>query len=226
MVRASSRPRSSSGRNAPEPRFTSSTRPVSPSASFLLMMLAAMSGIDSTVAGASRSAYIFRSAGAISAVWPISAQPIRATCASRFGERQVGAKAGDGLELVERAAGVAEAAARHHRHGDAAARDQRREHERHLVAHAARRVLVDHGSAEALEVEAVAGGDHRVGERSELVGRESAPNDRHQQGGELVVRDPASDVAVDDGPPLGGLERSAVALALDQRGNHDWTRLI
>ena len=48
--------RSSSGRNAPDPVFTSRTRPSSPSASFFDMMLAAMSGIDSTVAVTSRSA--------------------------------------------------------------------------------------------------------------------------------------------------------------------------
>ena len=42
--------------NAPLPRFTSSTSPVSPSASFFDMMLAAMSGIDSTVPVTSRSA--------------------------------------------------------------------------------------------------------------------------------------------------------------------------
>ncbi len=41
------------------------------------MMLAAMSGIDSTVAVASRNAYIFRSAGAISLVCPMRAHPMR-----------------------------------------------------------------------------------------------------------------------------------------------------
>ncbi len=40
---------------APAPVFTSSTSPVSPSASFLLMMLAAISGIASTVDVASRN---------------------------------------------------------------------------------------------------------------------------------------------------------------------------
>ncbi len=44
------------------------------------MMLAAMSGIESTVAVALRSAYIFRSAGAISFVWPIITQWIRSSC--------------------------------------------------------------------------------------------------------------------------------------------------
>ena len=66
--------------NDPLPRLTSSTRPSRPSASFLLMMLAAMSGIESTVAVALRNAYILRSAGAISLVWPIITQWIRSSC--------------------------------------------------------------------------------------------------------------------------------------------------
>ena len=37
--------------NAPLPNFTSSTRASRPSASFLLMMLAVISGIDATVRG-------------------------------------------------------------------------------------------------------------------------------------------------------------------------------
>ena len=82
IVRASSMARSSSGRNAPDPVFTSSTRPSSPSASFLDMMLAEMSGMDSTVAVTSRRAYSRLSAGAISWVWPSMAQPRRRTCAS------------------------------------------------------------------------------------------------------------------------------------------------
>ena len=42
--------------NAPLPNFTSSTSASSPSASFLLMMLAVISGIDGTVAVTSRRA--------------------------------------------------------------------------------------------------------------------------------------------------------------------------
>ena len=81
IVFASSSPRSTSGKNAPLPFFTSSTRPFSPSASFFDMMLAEIRGIDSTVAVTSRSAYSLRSAGAISAVGPMSAQPSFCTCA-------------------------------------------------------------------------------------------------------------------------------------------------
>ena len=42
--------------NAPEPVFTSMTRPSIPSASFLLSMLAVMRGMDSTVDVTSRNA--------------------------------------------------------------------------------------------------------------------------------------------------------------------------
>ena len=62
--------------------------------------------------------------------------------------RQLDAVAGDRLELVERAAGVAEAAAAHLPERDAARRDDRPDGERRLVADAAGRVLVDDLAAE------------------------------------------------------------------------------
>ena len=65
--------------NAPLPLFTSSTSAPIPSAIFLLMIDAEMSGTLSIVPVTSRSAYSFLSAGAICAVWPISAQPIAAS---------------------------------------------------------------------------------------------------------------------------------------------------
>ena len=61
--------------NAPEPVFTSSTSASIPSASFLLMMDAQISGGLSIVLVKCRNWYSLRSAGAISAVWPIIAQP-------------------------------------------------------------------------------------------------------------------------------------------------------
>src|SRR6266850_1352199 len=79
MVRARSRASSSVFMKAPRPTFTSSTRASIPSASFLLKMLEAISGTDSTVAVASRRAYSLRSAGAICAVWPIRQSPSRST---------------------------------------------------------------------------------------------------------------------------------------------------
>ncbi len=56
MVRASSRERSMSCRNAPEPNFTSSTSAPVPSAIFFDMIDDAISGIASTVPVMSRSA--------------------------------------------------------------------------------------------------------------------------------------------------------------------------
>jgi hypothetical protein len=81
ITRASSAPRSGSGRNAPLPYFTSSTSAPIPSASFFDRIDEAISGIDSTSPAASRSAYSLRSAGAISAVCPTSASPRRSTAA-------------------------------------------------------------------------------------------------------------------------------------------------
>ena len=52
-----------------------------PEASFLDMMLDAMSGMQLTVAVTSRRAYIFLSAMAIPSLWPMTDRPILFTCA-------------------------------------------------------------------------------------------------------------------------------------------------
>ena len=83
MVRASSRASATVFMKAPRPTFTSRTSASMPSASFLLRMLEAMSGIDSTVAVASRSAYSLRSAGAISSVWPMRHAPTVPTSSTK-----------------------------------------------------------------------------------------------------------------------------------------------
>jgi len=67
--------------NAPSPVFTSSTSALVPSASFLLMMDEATSGMLSTVPVTSRSAYSFLSAGASEAVCATMLVPtVRSTC--------------------------------------------------------------------------------------------------------------------------------------------------
>ena len=65
---------------APLPILTSSTMLCAPAASFLLIMLEAISGMLSTVAVTSRRAYSFLSAGARFAVDPITATPVCLTC--------------------------------------------------------------------------------------------------------------------------------------------------
>ena len=80
MAFASAMESSSVFMNAPFPVFTSSRMQSAPEASFLLMMLLAMSGIQETVAVTSRSAYIFLSAGARLPVCPMTAMPMSFTC--------------------------------------------------------------------------------------------------------------------------------------------------
>jgi len=78
-ARASARAFSRVGMNAAAPNFTSSTSAPSPSASFLDRMDATISGMDGTVAVASRSAYSSLSAGTMRSVWPPMTHPTRCT---------------------------------------------------------------------------------------------------------------------------------------------------
>ena len=168
-----------------------------PSAIFLLMIEAEISGRLSTVAVTSRSAYSLRSAGAISGVWPISPSPHSAQHLPQVGQAQADVEAGDRLELVERAAGVAEAAAGDHRHVHAAGGGERREHQARLVADAAGRVLVGLRPGQVGEVEHVARAHHRLGERDDLGGAHAAEEHGHREGRGLVVGDVAFGVAAD-----------------------------
>ena len=77
-------------------------------------------------------------------VWPTIAQPASRDGGAQAREVGRGVVAGDRVELVERAARVAEAAAGDHRHRAAAGGEDRREQQRDLVADAAGGVLVEH----------------------------------------------------------------------------------
>ena len=92
------------------------------------------------------------------------AQPQISSTRRNSGDGKIHVEAGDGLEFVERAAGVAEAAAADHRHRDARGGRQRSEHQRSLVAHAAGGMLVDFSCGQRREVEHFAGAQHRVGQ--------------------------------------------------------------
>ena len=124
---------------------------------------------------------------------------------SRRAERRP--PAGDRLHLVERAAGVTEAAAGQLRHRGAAGRDQRRQRQRDLVPHPAGGVLVDRRPADLersirmpeLSIAVVQCGDLGAGHAVE--------QDRHQQRRHLLLGDLAVGVCVDH--PLDLLPRSA-----------------
>ena len=76
------------------------------------------------------------------------AQPISATSFLKVLDRDLRAITRDRLELVERAAGVAQPPARDHRHIGPASGQRRRQHQRDAIAHAARGMLVEHRPVE------------------------------------------------------------------------------
>ncbi len=102
--------------NAPAPVFTSRTSPPMPSAIFLLMIDAQMSGMLSTVPVTSRKrvelAVRRRDLRGLTDQRAADRRDRR----SQLVQRQPRAEAGNRFELVEGAARVAETAARHHRH--------------------------------------------------------------------------------------------------------------
>ena len=128
-------------------------------------MLAEMSGIDSTVAGdvAQRVEPLVRRGDlrGLADHGTADAADLRL----RLPQREAGAEAGNRLELVERAAGVAQPASRHHRDRHAARREHRRQQQRRLVSHAAGGVLVHQRPLEAVPVEPVARVEHGLGQR-------------------------------------------------------------
>jgi len=69
---------------APEPLLTSKTSACAPSANFLLMMLAVISGMLSTVPVTSRNAYSRRSAGTTRSLCPVMAKPVRARSSTKL----------------------------------------------------------------------------------------------------------------------------------------------
>src|SRR5450830_1617177 len=123
--------------------------------------------------------------------------------------------AGDRLELVERPAGVAEAATRQLRHGDAEDRDERRERQRDLVADAARRVLVGRRARQPGEVQALAARDHRCGPASDLGPVHPVEQDGHGERGHLLLGDCAARVRVEDPVDLAVRQTTAVTLRAD-----------
>jgi hypothetical protein len=133
-----------------------------------------------------------------------------------LGRAEVSTKAGNRFELVERAAGGAEAAPRDHRHLQVATGQQRCERERHFIADAAGRVLVDLGYFAGRPLERDARMKHPLGERSNLGHRHAAQEDGHRPSCHLVVVDVAAHVAVDQRGDLEVSELVAVAFFRDK----------
>ncbi len=163
------------------------------------------------------------SAGTRSAVWPMIAMPTSLHLRDELLDGELDAEARDRLELVERPARVAEAAAAHLPERDAAGRDDRADRERRLVADAAGRVLVDDLAPErAVQVDRLAAPDHRVRQRERLRRGQAAEADGHQERGHLVVGHLAARVAEDElARARPAASSSPSPLALDQLGRAD-----
>ena len=73
-------------------------------------------------------------------------------------------KPGNRFQFVERAAGMAQRAARNHRHDDARRRGNRSCDQAGLVADAAGRVLIDFDTRNRRQVQRFAGAHHRFGQ--------------------------------------------------------------
>jgi hypothetical protein len=106
----------------------------------------------------------------------------------------------DAFEFVERAAGDAEAASENHRHPVFVAGQQRRQHERSLVAHAAGGMLVDFRGRAFRIPENSAALHHGGGEMLGFRGRHPSKEDRHRPGAHLIIgnlagREPRDQVA-------------------------------
>ena len=120
----------------------------------------------------------------------------------------------DRIELVERAAGMPEAAARDHRHVGAAGGEHRRQHQRNVVADAAGRVLVENRARQVVfaPIEACARAGHGAGQRHALLERHAAKEDRHGEGRGLAFGDRAAGQASDEVADLARAQCFAVAL--------------
>ena len=128
----------------------------------------------------------------------------------------------DRLELVERPAGMSEAAAAHLSERDAARCDDRPDGERRLVTDAACRMLVDDLAPElGTEVDRLAAANHRVGEHVGLARREPAEEHRHAERSHLVIGNLATGVAENQLRELVVRKLLAVPLALDELGRAD-----
>ncbi len=136
--------------------------------------------------------------------------------AAEVHEREVDVEARNGLQLVERAAGVTESSAADHRHAQPAGGRDRRQHQRGLVAYAARRVFVYLAAGQIGKIQHLARVHHRVGQSGDLGASHSSPENGHQPGGNLVIGNLVSRITADQGGDFIGRKFATIALATDE----------
>ena len=104
-----------------------------------------------------------------------------------FLRAEIGAEARNRFQFIQRAAGMPERAARHHRHHDSRGRGQRRHDEAGLVAHAAGGMFVHFDARNARKIDGVAGMQHALRQAADLAVSHPREVDGHQERRHLVV---------------------------------------
>src|SRR6202012_2019154 len=117
-----------------------------------------------------------------------------------FRERERGAEAGDGVEFVQSAAGVAQRPAADHGYSDSACGGDWSYEEAGFVADAAGGVLVDSLLSQTRWVEFLAGVAHGNGEGAGFIDGEPVEQGSHEPGGELFDGNGSGGCAGDDKP--------------------------
>ena len=125
-------------------------------------------------------------------------------------------EAGEALELVQRAAGVAEAAAGHLRDLHAAGRDHRAKNKARLIADTAGGMLIGLDAVYGAEVESLTRIHHGHGEVERFPVAHAAENDGHAHRGHLIIGDLSAGIALYHEIYFFGAQFAAVAFLYDE----------
>ena len=146
----------------------------------------------------------------------MKAKPCCGELRAELVEVEIGAETGNGFELIQRAAGVAQRAAGNHGNDDARGRGQRRRDQAGFVAHAAGGVLVDFNARDGGEVDCFAGLHHALGEGADFAVGHAGEKHGHKEGGGLIVGNGTVGITVYDVGDLFGGQFFAVPFPVNQ----------
>ena len=125
---------------------------------------------------------------------------------------------GDRFDLIQGAAGVAEAAAAHLDDGHATGGHQRQHDQRGRIAQAAGGMFIDGVGEQVGPIQLLARGSHGGGEGSSLGAGHATQEDGHEESGGLVIGQLSARVSLDEMGDFAIAEGVAIALAGDDIG--------
>ena len=129
---------------------------------------------------------------------------------------EVGPETGNGFQLVQGPARVAQTPSGYHRNRDTACGHHRGKNQRHFVAHAAGGMLVHFDSGDVREVDNLTRVQHHIGECGRLLPVHAPEIHSHQERGHLIIGDRSGNVLRDELLELLLGERRTFALLPDQ----------